>query len=99
MAEPTPAPPTEAGRSSTPATPELPREPAPPREPSASPNEGLPPEPLEGAGTTFNIGVDVGTSTTKCCVRPPGAGSSGPRPGAWAELPVERALSIARGPR
>ena len=36
----------------------------------------LPPEPSLGAGQTFNVGVDVGTSTTKVCVRPPGAGSA-----------------------
>ena len=32
----------------------------------------FPAEPLAGTGKTFNLGIDVGTSTTKLCVRPPG---------------------------
>ncbi len=63
-------------RASTSAQTVRPRPPEPPPLPSVVPDEGLPPEPLAGAGQTFNIGVDVGTSTTKVCVRPPGAGSS-----------------------
>ncbi len=65
-----------AGQTSTPTPSGRPHGPTRDREPSARREEGLPPEPLEETGPTFNIGVDVGTSTTKCCVRPPGAGSS-----------------------
>ena len=45
-----------------------------PSEQSSGPR--LPETPLSGSGQTFNIGVDVGTSTTKVCVRPPGNLSS-----------------------
>ena len=44
-----------------------------PRSHKASAGPQLPPEPDRGEGQTFNIGIDVGTSTTKVCFRPPGA--------------------------
>jgi len=43
------------------------------RNPMARSGPPLPPEPDRGENPTFNIGIDVGTSTTKVCFRPPGA--------------------------
>jgi hypothetical protein len=40
--------------------------------PAKTHSDGLPPEPASGTGQAFNIGIDVGTSSLKVCVRPPG---------------------------
>lgn len=42
---------------------------ATPRDRSKKPADELPPEPPAGEGGTVNVGVDVGTSTTKVCAR------------------------------
>ena len=73
--EPARKPRTPVDRAPTPARPGLARDPVRDPAPSASPNDRLPPEPPAGTGPTFNIGVDIGTSMTKACVRPLAIGS------------------------